>query len=58
MPLKPGGEPPQALAAAPAAAAIAAARDLAWTGQHAQAIECCGHALAARQITPAQRIDL
>ena len=49
MPLKPGGEPPQALAAA---------RDLAWTGQHAQAIECCGHALAARQITPAQRMDL
>ena len=37
---------------------LAAARDLAWVGQHEQAIALCTQLLGASPLAPAQRIDL
>jgi GAF domain-containing protein len=39
-------------------ATLAAARDLAWTGQHAQAIEQVTQALSAPKLKPAAQLDL
>ena len=40
------------------AAAIQAARDLAWAGQHAQAITLCTQTLAGEAIPPARHVEL
>ena len=40
------------------AKAIDAVRDLAWAGQHAQAVERCSQELAATNLAPAQQMEL
>ncbi len=49
---------PPRLSPGPAAAAIQAARDLAWAGQHAQAITLCTQTLAGEAIPPARHVEL
>ena len=58
LPERPGNEPSPPAAAVAIAETIATARDLAWTGRHVDAIELCTQGLAARHISPAQRMDL
>ncbi len=50
--------PAEAAPSVPAADAIRTARDLAWTGQHPQAITLCTEVLAGEAIAPAQRMAL
>ena len=53
-----GSDPTPARRGVPSSDPIATARDLAWTGRHAQAIGVCTQGLAVRPITPAQRVAL
>ena len=53
-----GSDPTPARRGVPSSDPIATARELAWTGRHAQAIGVCTQGLAVRPITPAQRVAL
>jgi GAF domain-containing protein/CheY-like chemotaxis protein len=55
---QPAGKPSRVAAAASAVEAIATARDLARTGQHAAAIERLTQALVSQHQTPAQQLEL
>ena len=57
-PGKPGAAAPRTPGFASAGQAAGAARDLAWSGRHDDAISLCTSALAAQALAPEQRMDL